>query len=256
MLRLVDGVLAGHTEEMNAQERCQICGELKSLEELTPATLVNPAVVRLIPQSKGKWAPDGYICHADLARFREEYIRDALEQEVGELSTLEAEVVRSLQEQELLSRNLNESFDRELTFGERVADVVADFGGSWWFIGSFAFVCLLWMAVNALLLARPFDPYPFILLNLALSCLAAIQAPLILMSQRRQEDRDRMRAEYDYRVNLKAELEIRHLHSKLDQLLTHQWRRLLEIQQIQLDVLEELKQTIPKRENGNASGDG
>jgi len=151
-----------------------------------------------------------------------------------------------------MSRNVNEQFDRELTFGERVADLVANFGGSWWFISSFALVCIGWMAVNAVWLTQPFDPFPFILLNLALSCLAAVQAPLILMSQRRQEDRDRMRAEYDYRVNLKAELEIRHLHSKLDLLLTHQWRRLLEIQQMQLDVLEEVRRSLPRNHNAGA----
>lgn len=237
---------------MNARDRCQICGETKPAEELTPAVLVSPAVAKLIRQSGAEWSADSFICHADLSRFRSEYVRDALETELGELSSLEQEVVRGLREQELMSRNVNEQFDQELTFGERVADIVANFGGSWWFISSFALVCILWMAINAVLLTQPFDPFPFILLNLALSCLAAIQAPLILMSQRRQEDRDRMRAEFDYRVNLKAELEIRHLHSKLDLLLTHQWRRLLEIQQMQLDVLEEVRRSLPQQSSSES----
>src|SRR5205823_2265166 len=100
---------------------------------------------------------------------------------------------------------------------------------------------VVWIVINSLaVLMRPFDPFPYILLNLILSCLAAIQAPIIMMSQNRLEARDRLRAEHDYRVNLKAELEIRHLHWKMDQLLTHQWRRLLEIQQIQTDLMEEL----------------
>ena len=99
----------------------------------------------------------------------------------------------------------------------------------------------MWIAINSIpLLWRPFDVYPYILLNLALSGLAAIQAPIIMMSQNRQEAKDRLRSEHDYRVNLKAELEIRQLHWKLDQLLTHQWQRLLEIQQIQMDLMEEL----------------
>jgi uncharacterized membrane protein len=115
---------------------------------------------------------------------------------------------------------------------------VAEFGGSWTFILSFFFVLLLWIGVNAALLARPFDPYPFILLNLVLSCLAAIQAPIIMMSQNRQEDKDRMRSENDYRTNLKAELEIRHLHEKMDYLVLHQWQRLLEIQELQLELME------------------
>ncbi len=122
-----------------------------------------------------------------------------------------------------------------------MADRVATFGGSWNFILIFGSVLLVWIAVNSIaLLSKPFDPFPFILLNLVLSCLAAIQAPVIFMSQNRQEAKDRLRAENDYRVNLKAELEIRHLHAKLDLLLTHQWQRLLEIQQVQTDLLSEL----------------
>ncbi len=105
----------------------------------------------------------------------------------------------------------------------------------------FAGVLIVWITINSIaMMGKPFDPYPFILLNLVLSCLAAIQAPVIMMSQNRQESKDRLRAENDYRVNLKAELEIRHLHSKIDLLLTHQWQRLLEIQQVQTDLLEEL----------------
>jgi uncharacterized membrane protein len=118
---------------------------------------------------------------------------------------------------------------------------VASFGGSWTFIVVFALVLAAWISINgAALLARPFDPYPFILLNLILSCLAAIQAPIIMMSQNRMEAKDRLRSENDYQVNLKAELEIRHLNEKLDVLLKHQWQKLLEIQQIQMDFMKEL----------------
>ncbi|HSA81745.1 MAG TPA: DUF1003 domain-containing protein, partial [Geminicoccaceae bacterium] len=120
-------------------------------------------------------------------------------------------------------------------------DAIAAFGGSWTFILLFGAVILVWVLINAVaLLARPFDPYPFILLNLVLSCLAAVQAPIIMMSQNRQEARDRLRSENDYRVNLKAELEIRHLHEKLDHLLQHQWERLMEIQQIQIELMNEI----------------
>ncbi len=136
---------------------------------------------------------------------------------------------------------MNETIDDQCTLGQRLADHVASFGGSWTFIIFFASVLIVWIVINSVaMLGKPFDPYPFILLNLVLSCLAAIQAPVIMMSQNRQEVKDRLRAENDYRVNLKAELEIRHLHSKLDLLLTHQWQRLLEIQQVQTDLLEEL----------------
>jgi uncharacterized membrane protein len=123
-----------------------------------------------------------------------------------------------------------------------LADRVADFGGSWTFISFFAVVLFLWMFTNSsMLVARPFDPYPYIFLNLILSCLAAIQAPVIMMSQNRQEARDRLRAMHDYQVNLKAELEIRHLHQKIDHMLSHQWERLAEIQEIQVELINELR---------------
>lgn len=109
-------------------------------------------------------------------------------------------------------------------------------------MGFFAAFLLIWIGINATVIFwKPVDPYPFILLNLLLSCLAAIQAPIILMSQNRQEEKDRLRAQYDYQVNLKAELEIRQLHEKMDHLLSHQWERLAQIQEIQIDLLEELR---------------
>ena len=125
--------------------------------------------------------------------------------------------------------------------GERLADRIAVFGGSWTFLICFGVFLVLWVAINSLvLLWRPVDPYPFILLNLVLSCLAAIQAPIILMSQNRKEAKDRLRSQHDDQVNLKAELEIRHLHEKVDHLLLHQWERLVQIQEIQLELLAEL----------------
>src|SRR6185436_16193408 len=135
----------------------------------------------------------------------------------------------------------NLELDQRVTFGDRLADRVARFGGSWAFILSFGAFLIVWMVINTIaLFRRPFDPYPFILLNLILSTLAALQAPIIMMSQNRQETKDRLRAEHDYRVNLKAELEIRLLSERVDALVTHQWQRLLEIQKIQLDLMEEL----------------
>jgi uncharacterized membrane protein len=146
-----------------------------------------------------------------------------------------------LHEHEILSSNISKQFERKLTFGERLSDHIAEFGGSWKFLITFGVVLLIWIGINGVILAtRAFDPYPFILLNLILSCLAAIQAPVIMMSQNRAEARDRLRAENDYKVNLKAELEIRHLHEKLDHLLRKQYNRLFEIQQIQIELLEEL----------------
>jgi uncharacterized membrane protein len=164
-----------------------------------------------------------------------------LERERGEISDLEKQVVASLANEETISRNIEEAWEDQRTFGERLADDVAEFGGSWKFIVSFAGVLVLWIALNLWAAASAaFDPYPFILLNLVLSCLAAIQAPIIMMSQKRQEAKDRLRSENDYRVNLKAELEIRHLHEKVDHLISRQWERLAEIQQIQLEIMEDL----------------
>jgi uncharacterized membrane protein len=146
-----------------------------------------------------------------------------------------------MREQETLTENINLAFEKSVTFGQRVADQVATFGGSWIFIGTFFLVLATWIGINSLSTSlRPYDPYPYILLNLILSCLAALQAPIIMMSQNRIETRDRLRSENDYQVNLKAELEIRHLHEKLDVLLKHQWQKLLEIQQIQMDFMKEL----------------
>jgi uncharacterized membrane protein len=220
---------------------CQICNQQKDLSEMQPAATVCGAVLETIRSHHPEWSADGYICLDDLNRFRAEHVRNLLSTEGGELSALQQEVVESMKQGELLSRNINREFEQKLTFGQRLADRIADFGGSWTFIGIFFFILLSWVTLNAVLLrTRPYDPYPFILLNLILSCLAAIQAPVIMMSQNRQEAKDRLRGENDYRVNLKAELEIRTLHAKLDLLLTHQWQRLLEIQQIQTEMMEEL----------------
>ena len=146
-----------------------------------------------------------------------------------------------MRDQEILARNPDDEFDDKLTFGQKLADKVAVFGGSWNFIISFSVFLVAWMVVNSIaLLKKPFDPFPFILLNLMLSGIAGLQAPVIMMSQNRQEAKDRLRAEHDYQVNLKAELEIRNLHEKMDHLLNQQWQRLIEIQQIQTDLMEEL----------------
>ncbi len=220
---------------------CQICKGQKKLSEVIPAELVREAVVETIRKTYPDWSSRGFICISDLNQFRANYVKNVLEKEKGEISTIEEQVIRSVKENELLSKNINTEFEQKLTFGERLADKIADFGGSWNFIVIFGGILLLWVAVNSMILIwRPFDPYPFILLNLVLSCLAAIQAPVILMSQNRQESRDRLRSEHDYLINLKAELEIRHLHEKIDHLLINQWQRLLEIQQIQMELMEEL----------------
>jgi uncharacterized membrane protein len=224
-----------------ARPVCQICGKPHSRSELIPAALVRSPLVEHIRRAFPSWSSDGFICHDDLNRFRGEYVRFLLEDERGELSSLERSVIESLARHDILAENVDAQFQKKLSLGERLADQIADFGGSWTFIALFAGFILIWIAINTVVLVvRPFDPYPFILLNLMLSCLAAVQAPIIMMSQNRQEARDRLRSQNDYRLNLKAELEIRQLHEKLDHLLQHQWERLVEIQQIQIELMNEL----------------
>src|SRR5881394_4381834 len=220
---------------------CQICGRAFSQQNGAIGDNVRPSLAEFIKSQRPNWDPQEFICFGDLGAFRRDYVKHALECEIGELTTLDQEVVESLREHEVLTENIEKQFERKLTFGEHLSDKIASFGGSWRFIILFGTVLLGWIALNAALLAnRGFDPYPFILLNLILSCLAAIQAPIIMMSQNRSEARDRLRAENDYKVNLKAELEIRHLHEKIDHLLRRQYNRLFEIQQIQIELLEEI----------------
>jgi len=221
--------------------RCGLCGKETRLSAAVHGDMVHAAVQELILAKHPAWSPKDLVCQPCLREFRAEYVEDVLARDKGEITALEEEVVRTLREHEILAKDVNAQFETKLTFGEHLADRVASFGGSWGFILVFAGVLFGWIVLNtAHLLARPFDPFPYILLNLVLSCIAAIQAPVIMMSQNRQEAKDRLRSENDYRVNLKAELEIRHLHAKLDQLLTKQWQRLLEIQKIQFDMLEDL----------------
>jgi uncharacterized membrane protein len=230
---------------------CQICKKQKKRSETIPSELIREPIVETIRKTYPDWSSSGFICISDLNQFRANYVKNVLEKEKGEISTIEEQVIRSVKENELLSKNINTEFEQKLTFGERLADKIADFGGSWNFIVIFGGVLFLWVAVNSMIIIwRPFDPYPFILLNLVLSCLAAVQAPVILMSQNRQESRDRLRSEHDYLINLKAELEIRHLHEKIDHLLMNQWQRLLEIQEIQMELMEEIAQKVPKGHPG------
>jgi uncharacterized membrane protein len=220
---------------------CGICGKTFALRDLVPGIALRDAVAQQISQEHPDWSQEKFICRPDLNRYRGEYVHSLLESEKGELTSLENEVLTSLRDHETLSKNVDTEFEGEWTLGERLADRIATFGGSWIFLILFGLFLMVWIGVNSFILyAHPPDPYPYILLNLILSCLAAIQAPIIMMSQNRQEAKDRLRSEHDYQVNLKAELEIRHLHEKLDHLLSHQWERLAQIQEIQLELLAEI----------------
>ena len=221
------------------RRHCAICGE--PVSEPVAFGTIRPAVASQLEADHPQLTADDVICRHHLTDLRTRYVAQLLERERGEISELDRQVVESLAREETVARNVANTWEDRRTLGERVADLVADFGGSWKFIISFFAVLFTWLAFNVWAAARDvFDPYPFILLNLVLSCVAAIQAPIIMMSQNRQEAKDRLRSENDYRVNLKAELEIRHLHEKMDHLINRQWERLAEIQQIQLEIMEDL----------------
>lgn len=221
---------------------CQICGKTFPARELIAAPLIRANIANNIQADHPDWSPASHICQPDLARYRGQYIHSLLVSEKGELSELEHEVLHSLQTHQTLAADIESDYAEQWNLGERLADRIATFGGSWTFLILFGLFIVAWIMINSLVLYwRPVDPFPFILLNLVLSCLAAVQAPVIMMSQNRQEAKDRLRARNDYQVNLKAELEIRQLHEKIDHLLSHQWERMIEIQEVQLDLLNELR---------------
>ncbi|WP_153848223.1 DUF1003 domain-containing protein [Sphingobacterium paramultivorum] len=191
---------------------------------------------------------DDYISIDELNQYRRLYLTSLVVQERGELAIIDEDVITAIRNNSILSEDIQEELEAQLTVGQKLADSVARFGGSWIFIITFFSFILVWMIANIIVLSRqPFDPFPFILLNLLLSCLAAIQAPIIMMSQNRQEQKDRVRGEHDYKINLKAELEIKLLSEKIDHLLIHQSKKLLEIQEVQTDYLEDVLKELKKK---------
>jgi uncharacterized membrane protein len=227
--------------------RCDVTGREVPKRDLFPVALLRPAIADRLREDYPDLPAEAKIWRRKLDELRTRYIGAILGEERGQLSALEQEVVNSLEHHETVSENIEQEFETHRSFGERVSDHLATFGGSWAFLISFGVMLLVWMGYNAFAGGRAFDEYPFILLNLVLSCLAAIQAPIIMMSQKRQESKDRLRALSDYQVNLKAELEIRHLHEKVDHILKSQWERLAEMQEMQLDLLQELDRRSAKR---------
>ncbi len=215
---------------------------------------IQQEIFKLIEQDYPAITEEDYVSIKVLNKYRRQFFANLISQEKGEMEKLDQDVVEAIRDNSILSENIKENSSKPLTTGDRIADKVASFGGSWTFIISFFIFLLAWMFLNFWMLHnKGFDPYPFILLNLILSCLAAIQAPIIMMSQNRQEDKDRDRAEHDYKINLKAELEIKLLSEKIDHLLVHQNKKLLEIQEMQIQYLENIENQIlhtkDKKEN-------
>jgi len=201
---------------------------------------LRPSLAERIRRDYPELPANAKISLGELARFQMLYVEELLQQEHGEFSELDRQVAESIANQDTIAENTEDEYEEQRTFGERLSDHLASFGGSWAFLIAFAAMLAVWMGYNVVRgEGLAFDPYPFILLNLVLSTLAAIQAPVIMMSQKRQEEKDRARSLNDYRVNLKAELEIRHLHEKIDYLISRQWQRLSEIQQVQIEMLQQ-----------------
>lgn len=226
--------------------KCDICGNIFPAEELITGHGIRHEIEDLIRNGHPEWIDTGRICKDDLNAFRIKYITGIIEEEKGSIEVLEDAVIKSIKENDLITFDTGIQA-KPLKAGERIADQIAAFGGSWRFIIIFFMILLVWILANSFyLLSEPFDPYPFILLNLILSCLAAIQAPIIMMSQNRQEVKDRIRSENDYKINLKSEIEIRTLHEKVDHLLLDQWSKMMRIQEIQVEILEEIRNKMDK----------
>lgn len=227
------------------QVTCAICHQLYNETDTLKGHGIRHEIERLIQKEHPDWTDEGIICKKDYNTFRLRYVSTLIEEEKGEISELEKAVLSSIRANELIASDINENMKEQLSRGDRLADQIAEFGGSWKFIIIFFAVLLSWILLNTIVIwIKPFDPYPFILMNLILSCVAAIQAPIIMMSQNRQEAKDRIRSENDYKVNLKSEIEIRTLHEKVDHLLLDQWSKMMRIQEIQIEMLEEMKRKI------------
>jgi len=209
--------------------------------EQVSAKTVRHSVLHLMQKDNPAINHNSFISFGELNEYRQRYITDFLTREAGELNELEKTVLDSLSANTTLADKLDVEQQQKLTTGQKIADKVATFGGSWTFIISFMFFIMVWIFVNIYwLVNKGFDPYPFILLNLILSCIASFQAPVIMMSQNRQEDKDRERAKNDYMINLKSELEIRTLHEKIDHFIMDQQQELLEIQKLQVSLMNDI----------------
>lgn len=225
-----------------------LSGKEFPIEDCVRGKTIRPAILALIKKDHPEFGDKSCLSVAELNAYRQKYIADYLVQEMGEVTELEKTVLRAFKSRKNLVPKVEKS-DGPLTMGQRLADAVATFGGSWKFIISFGIFLLLWIVANSFLLMKEtFDPYPFILLNLILSCLAALQAPIIMMSQNRQEEKDRDRARKDYMINLKSELEIRMLHEKLDHLIMHQQQELIEIQKVQVEMMNDIMERLKTKD--------
>lgn len=229
------------------EHTCGITNKTFSADEMIPVQQLRKPLIKIIKQHYPEVDLNGQVSLEAVQQLRKAYIEQLLIKELGDITELEKEVIGSITENQLLSQNIEIQSEKSTSLGDRVADKVAAFGGSWTFIIIFFMVLIVWMGINIFIFNnKGFDPYPFILLNLLLSCIAAIQAPIIMMSQNRQETKDRTRGEHDYKINLKAELEVRLLHEKIDHILQEQKQKLHEIEKMHEQVLQLLNTASSK----------
>ncbi len=228
-----------------------VSNEIFPISEKVSAKTIRPSIFNLIQKENPQFTRESSLSKSELKSYRKKTISNYIVKENGEqLTEAEKTVLASLVENKTLTDKIETEEGQTLSFGQRIADKVAAFGGSWKFIIFFVVFIILWISSNILLLYnKGFDPYPFILLNLLLSCIAALQAPVIMMSQNRQEEKDRERSRNDYMINLKSELEIRTLHEKIDHLVMNQQQELIEMQKTQIEKLNEILKQLEKKQD-------
>lgn len=226
--------------------RSDLSGKEFPENEKISAKNIRQSLLHFINKTHPNFSKSCFLSIEEMNDYREKYISEFLNKKLGNLTEVEKQVIQSVSKNTMISTEVEED-EKEITFGQKLADKVAEFGGSWGFIIFFMSFLVVWILLNVFWLSNHgFDPYPFILLNLILSCIAAIQAPVIMMSQNRQEEKDRERSKKDYKINLKSELEIRELHEKIDHLIIHYQQDLLEIQKTQIDLLENILHNVKK----------
>lgn len=226
--------------------RSDLSGKEFPENEKISAKNIRQSLLHFINKTHPNFSKSCFLSIEEMNEYREKYISEFLNKKLGNLTEVEKQVIQSVSKNTMISTEVEED-EQKTSFGQKLADKVAEFGGSWGFIIFFMSFLVVWILLNVFWLSNHgFDPYPFILLNLILSCIAAIQAPVIMMSQNRQEEKDRERAKKDYKINLKSELEIRELHEKIDHLIIHYQQDLLEIQKTQIDLLENILHNVKK----------
>jgi len=224
-----------------------LSGKEFPVSEKVSGKAVRISIMEILQKEHPQFTTDKFLSSSELNYFREQYIESFLTKQIGTLTQLEKTVLVSLKDKSTLTDKLDGDEKLANTFGQRIADKVAAFGGSWTFIISFGIFLLVWICINIYWLGnKGFDPYPFILLNLILSSLAALQAPVIMMSQNRQEEKDRERGKMDYMINLKSELEIRMLHEKIDHLIINEQQEVIEIHKVQIEMMNDILKRVEK----------